>query len=265
MSTIDLNLGDTQLILNYCITKGLLRNQTAYVLATSYWESGRTMLPVEEAYYLQAKYNWTTERMDRWRRENLRYYPWHGRGYTQTTWERNYQRLKLATGVDVIEDPTKAMEAEVAVVALVDGIMEGWWTGKKLTDYVTLKRSDYVGARRCVNGTDKAQAIAELARDYEAALLAVGYGVDEKPAPVVNEKRDGSQPRANPAQSTTIQAILAAAAATAGQTMESVKSLIASVSDGLGVSPEVALALIAAGALAWIYRERIKKWAEGDR
>ena len=261
MTQIDLNKGDSQLILDYCRTKGLLRNQTAYVMATAMWETGHTMLPVEEAFYLENR----VDDLDDWRRRNLRYYPWHGRGYIQTTWERNYQRLKQATGVDVIKDPDKAMLPEVAVVALVDGIMEGWWTGKKLTDYVTLKKSNYVGARRTVNGTDQAQAIAELARSYEAALLAIGYGVEEKPAPVVNERRDGTEPRSNPAQSTTIQAVLAAAAATAGQTMESVKSLIADVSGVLGVSPEVALAIIAVGALAWIYRERIKKWSNGDR
>jgi len=265
MTNVDLNLGDTQLILSYCQTKGLLRNQTAYVLATGYWESGHTMLPVEEAYYLQAKYNWTPERMDRWRRDNLRYYPWHGRGYTQTTWERNYQKLKLATGVDVISKPEKAMEPEVAVVALVDGIMEGWWTGKKLTDYVTLQRSDYVGARRCVNGTDKAHAIAELAREYEAALLAIGYGVEEAPTPVVNSRRDGSEPRESLTESTTLRAVLAAALATVGQVWDDAKSLVGSVSRELGVSPEVAFALIAAAALAWIYRERLRKWAQGDR
>ncbi len=261
MTQIDLNKGDSQLILDYCRTKGLLRNQTAYVMATTKWETGHTMLPVEEAYYLESR----VSDLDDWRRRNLRYYPWHGRGYTQTTWERNYQRLKQATGVDVIEDPDKAMLPEVAVVALVDGIMEGWWTGKKLTDYVTLQKSNYVGARRCVNGTDQAQAIAELARSYEAALLAIGYGVDEVTAPVVNERRDGTEPRNHPAQATTIQAVLTAATATAGQMSDTVKSLIATVSESLGVTPEVALAMIAAGALAWIYRERIKKWTEGDR
>lgn len=261
MSTVDFNKGDTQLILDYCISKGLLRNQTAYVLATTRWETAHTMLPVEEAYYLAGR----VSDLDAWRKKNLRYYPWHGRGYTQTTWERNYQRLKLATNVDVIADPSKAMLPEVAVVALVDGIMEGWWTGKKLTDYVTLQKSNYVGARRCVNGTDEAQAIAEIARSYEAALTAVGYGVDEKPAPVVNERRDGSAPRSNQVQSSTMQAIFATGLATIGQTLDSVKGVIAQVSDSLGVSPEGALAIIAALGLAWIYRRRLQRWAGGDR
>lgn len=265
MSSVDLMLGDTQLILDHCRRNSVLRNQAAYILATSYWETNRTMQPIEEAYYLQSRYKWSDERMDKWRQDNLRYYPWHGRGYTQTTWEVNYQKLKQATGVDVTHSPAKAMQPDVAVVALVNGIMEGWWTGKKLTDYVTLQRSDYVGARRCVNGTDKAQAIAELAIDYEDALKLIGYGVKEPEVPVVNENRDGTQPRENVAQSTTIQAVFLAAMGTVGQTLDSVKGIVAQVSESLDVSPEVALAIITCGALGWIYRERLKKWAQGIR
>ena len=65
---IDMDLGDTRLILSACMQQGLLRNQAAYVLATAYWETNRTMKPVEEAYWLS----------EEWRRKNLRYYPWHG-------------------------------------------------------------------------------------------------------------------------------------------------------------------------------------------
>lgn len=261
---MDLNIGDTQLILDYCGRKGLLRNQVAYILGTSFWETGHTMLPVEEAGYLQPKYNWTDERMDQWRKENLRYYPWYGRGYTQTTWEQNYQRLKQATGVDVIEDPAKAMMPDVAVVALVDGIMEGWWTGKKLSDYVTLKKSNFVGARRCVNGTDKAQAIAELARDYDDTLRAIGYGINEPIAVVANEKRDGTPPKSSPAQSTTIWAAGTSALALIASYAEQAKQAIGVVTESLGVSPDFAVLLVGLAATAWIFRERIRKFVSGD-
>lgn len=258
---VDFQLGDTQLILDYCRRKGLLRNQTAYILATCYWETAHTMLPVEEAYYLEGRIS----DLDGWRRRNLRYYPWHGRGYTQTTWERNYQRLKQATGVDVIANPSLAMDPEVAVVALVDGAMEGWWTGKKIGDYITLKQSDFVGARRVVNGTDKAQAIAEIAREYDRALKNIGYGVGEKDVPIVNERRDGSPPRSNPAQSTTIQAVGAAALTTVAQMADQAQAVVARVSDMFGVTPNEALALVTLAALAWVFRERIRKWSQGDR
>ena len=55
---MNLNLGDTQDIISECKKQGLLRNQAAYVLATAYWETGRTMRPVTEygsTQYLKSK------------------------------------------------------------------------------------------------------------------------------------------------------------------------------------------------------------------
>jgi hypothetical protein len=45
--------------------------------------------------------------------------------------------------------------------------------------FVTLQKSDFDNARRIVNGTDKASEIADIARDYDAALKAFGYGEDK--------------------------------------------------------------------------------------
>jgi hypothetical protein len=45
---MNLNLGDTRLIIDACKSAGLLRNQAAYVPATAYWETARTMKPVRE-------------------------------------------------------------------------------------------------------------------------------------------------------------------------------------------------------------------------
>ena len=77
---VDWHLGDTQLILNECRKEGLSDRHTAYVLATAYHETAHTMKPVREAFWLS----------EGWRRDNLRYYPWYGRGYAQLTWRRNY-------------------------------------------------------------------------------------------------------------------------------------------------------------------------------
>lgn len=253
--TVNMRLGDTQLILAECQRHGLLRNQTAYVLATAFWETARTMEPVREAFWLS----------EEWRRENLRYHPWYGRGFVQLTWENNYVKAGTELGLDLTRDPDVVMQPEISAQILVMGSREGWFTGRGLDQYITLQKSDYVGARRIINGTDKAQAIAEIAREYEQQLLADGYGVEQPLAPVVNERRDGTSPRSNPASSTTIQAVIAAAVATVGQTLESVKSVVSQVSESLGVSPEMALAVVAGGALLWIFRERWTKWLEGDR
>ncbi len=160
---MNLDLGDTRLIIRQCELNGLSFSQTAYVLATAYWETARTVKPVEEAYYLGSK----AEAY----RKKLRYYPWHGRGYVQLTWQANYLKAGQKLDVDLITDPSVAMRPDVAAQVLVRGMIEGWFTGKKLSDYITSIKTDFRGARRIVNGTDKASDIAALAEKYQAALL----------------------------------------------------------------------------------------------
>lgn len=250
----EMNLGDTAMIVSECMRQGLLRNQAAYVLATAFWESGRTMEPVKEAFWLS----------EGWREKNLRYYPWYGRGFVQITWERNYIKAGKELGLDLTTDPDDVMKPDVAVQILVTGSRDGWFTGKRLDDYITLKQSNYRGARRVINGTDKAAAIAELAREYESALLASGYGVEKIP-PVVDDRRDGSAPRSTPLTSTTNQATLTAAAAAVVGQSETVKEVVGGYSEAFGVSPAIIFVAIVLAALGWVFRERLRKWADGDR
>jgi hypothetical protein len=157
---MDMHLGDTQLILSECRQRGLSDAQTAYILATAKWETAHTMRPVVEAY-------WKSEE---WRSANLRYYPWHGRGYVQLTWQRNYLKAGQEIGVDLTSNPELALRPDVAVQILVAGCMGGWFTGRKLTDYISGDKVNFIGARRVVNGTDRAEEISEIARHYLDAL-----------------------------------------------------------------------------------------------
>lgn len=168
--------GHKQLIIDTCKTYGVLRNQAAYILATVDWETNHTFKPVKEGYWLK--------NAERWRKRNLRYWPWYGRGFVQLTWERNYVRAGKEIGVDLITNPDLAMVPANAVKILVVGMVEGWFTGKKLSDYITLKISRFTPARRIINGTDKASTIAKLARKYDKELRAAGYGETglQKPA-----------------------------------------------------------------------------------
>ena len=52
----------TQLLIAESKAQGLLRNQLAYLLATAFWETARTMQPVVEAFWLS----------EAWRKKNLR-------------------------------------------------------------------------------------------------------------------------------------------------------------------------------------------------
>ena len=86
---MNLDLGDTRLLIEACKTHGLLRNQAAYVLATAYHETAHTMKPVREyggETYLKKK----------------KYYPYVGMGYVQLTWDYNYKKASDKLGVDLV-------------------------------------------------------------------------------------------------------------------------------------------------------------------
>lgn len=165
-------------LLDQLVALKLHADFVAYILATAYWETARTMEPVREAYWLS----------EDWRRKNLRYFPWYGRGYVQLTWEANYLKAKkwfkevLGLDRDLIADPDLALDRETSSLVTIVGMVEGWFTGKKLGDYLVGNDLDFIGARRVVNGKDKAKEIAEIALDIAVALEAAGYtGTETKP------------------------------------------------------------------------------------
>lgn len=165
---MNMNLGDTRLLIEAGRKHGLLRNQLAYLLATAFHETAHTMRPVREygsENYLRAK----------------PYYPYVGMGYVQLTWKANYQKASNKLGVDFVSNPKKLLEPAYSAEIIALGMKEGWFTGKKLSDYITLQKSDFVGARRIVNGTDKASLIAGYAKEYDEQLKSEGYGESYAP------------------------------------------------------------------------------------
>lgn len=139
-----------------CVQQGLTKHQIAYVLATTQHETNNTFKPVREAYWLS----------ETWRKKNLRYYPYYGRGYVQITWLRNYDYYSKLLKVDMVKDPDIAMRENVALFILVHGFKNGIFTGKKISDYINGNKVDFLNARRCINGMDRAADIAKLAEKY---------------------------------------------------------------------------------------------------
>jgi putative chitinase len=130
----------------------------AYMLATTKWETDHTMQPIKEGgglAYLKSK----------------RYYPWYGRGYVQLTWDYNYKKMtKLlqAAGfkTDLMANPELALDPDVAAFVMFEGMIGGVFTGKKLADYFSKDKTDWLNARRIINGTDKAAEIAAIAKAF---------------------------------------------------------------------------------------------------
>jgi hypothetical protein len=139
---------------------GLDYNQTAYVLATAWHETNATMLPVIEAYWLS----------EGWRKRNLRYYPYYGRGYVQLTWEGNYKKAGDILGFDFVNNPKLVQNPQYAAIILVIGSRDAWFTEYRLSDFINRRKKDYVGARKIINGTDDDDLIANYATIFEKAL-----------------------------------------------------------------------------------------------
>jgi putative chitinase len=140
----------------------------AYTLATEYHETAKRMEAVREGLDVS----------EAWRRKHLRYYPWYGRGEVQLTWERNYasatKRLRELghTDVDLVANPDQALDPKISTLIMIHGMLEGWFTGKKLRDYIPNNptREHYRNARRIINGTDRADLVAGYAEAFENAL-----------------------------------------------------------------------------------------------
>ena len=175
----------------------------AYLLATAMHETASTMQPIAEYGKGKGKPYGKPGRHGQAQ---------YGRGYVQLTWDDNYERADEALGLNgaLLKDFNLAMQPTIAANILVRGCSEGWFTGKKLADYLP---GDYRGARRVVNGLDKADLIAGYAREFEAALRLLpdpvtphispaAGGADITPigtkTPTIVELNPGANPAAKP-------------------------------------------------------------------
>lgn len=149
----------------------------AYLLATAFHETDRKMQPIREygstRYFNQrygpeganptlAKALGNTQPGDGAR--------FCGRGFVQLTGRRNYSDWGSRLGEDLLAQPELAQDLAHAVRILVDGSVQGTFTGKKLATYFSPTKADWRNARRIINGVDKADLIAGHARSFYGAI-----------------------------------------------------------------------------------------------
>jgi hypothetical protein len=166
----------------------------AYMLATAYHEVDKTMQPIKE--YGGDKYFFQLYDIDGGRpavaRQLGNLQPgdgvrFAGRGLVQLTGRANYARMSaLVTrprfDIRLEEDPDAALRLDVAVAILFEGMTDacshfGDFTGLALDDFFSANRNDPVGARRIVNGLDRAELIAGHHRKFLAAIDAASRAV----------------------------------------------------------------------------------------
>lgn len=140
-----------------CKEMGIIKaEQIQYVIATVEHETAGTFKPVEEAYWVK--------NAKKWRRRNLKYYPYYGRGFVQLTHDYNYAKFSEIMNIDLIGNPELALDFENSLFILIYGMMHGTFTDKKLDDYFNNGGSDFINARKIINGMNKAKKIALLAQ-----------------------------------------------------------------------------------------------------
>jgi putative chitinase len=148
----------------------------AYMLATTYHETAKTMQPIEE--HGKGKSYRYGKKV---KRSGIPYSSpdkiYYGRGFVQLTWYENYQTMGRLLSVDLLNNPDLALNPVIATKIMFEGMTKGNsnfgdFTGKSLENYFNDKKEDWVNARRIINGTDKAELIAGYGKKFYNALKA---------------------------------------------------------------------------------------------
>lgn len=137
-------------------------------------ETGGVMSPIHElggdAYF--AKYGKGTLAQQLGNESVADGIKYHGRGPIMITGRNNYTKFSQILGIDLVNDPDKALDPTIGAQIAVIGTMKGVFTGKKLGDYFNGSKTDWQNARRVVNGMDHADEVATSAKQFYAAILA---------------------------------------------------------------------------------------------
>jgi hypothetical protein len=149
----------------------------AYALASIKFETSNTFQPLAEHGsddYLKRIYGPATSLGKRFGHlsdeDALRF---RGRGYIQITGRANYDRIGKIIGVDLVNNPDFALQPDVAYKIYVFSLVDGYLTGKKISDFINETETDYVNARRVINGgLMNAPLIADTATRIERILKA---------------------------------------------------------------------------------------------
>lgn len=225
--------------------------QLAYVLATAFHETAGTMAPVREG---STRTRRLTDAQARKVVAKYRYgkpdpetgHVYYGRGLVQLTWRRNYEKMGKAFGVDLVRNPDLALSLDLSAKILIEGMTEARtnlcdFTNKCLSDYFTPDKEDPEGARRIVNGTDKASLIAGYYKNFLDSLKAAreaSPSTETAPAPVQSDA-----PRLSRDKATIGGGLLTAATATGAAT--AVKPVLEGIANPYAFAAFVLIVLLA--------------------
>ena len=144
-----------------------LPEQVAYMMATVEHETAGQFYPVIEAFNVSERARQRYFAGKPYAQGEPAYF---GRGLVQLTWESNYRKYEVITGAPLLSDPDLLLDPRLSLLILVHGMKTGTFTGAPLEKYINPRQCDYINARRVINGTDKAEHIAGLAKQWEQKI-----------------------------------------------------------------------------------------------
>lgn len=161
-----------QAILNACNAYQITdERHIAYMLATAFHETAKTMQPIEEYGKGKGRLYGTKHK-----RNGTAYIApdklYYGRGYVQLTWYDNYQTMGKLLSVDLLNSPELALNDSTAANIMIIGMTKGSFTGVKLSTYFNDQRNDPINARKIINSNDCDVLISGYYNSFYKALVA---------------------------------------------------------------------------------------------
>lgn len=144
----------------------------AYVLATVYHETAKTMYPIEEYGKGRGK-RYGRKIMHSGKPYTHPDVIFYGRGQVQLTWYENYKKYGEIFNLPLLEKPELMLIPEISAKILIHGMVNGGFTGVGLKRYFNGNTEDWVNARRIINGVDKAKEIAEYGKRFLYCVYAL--------------------------------------------------------------------------------------------
>jgi len=192
------------------------RRHLAYILATSFHETGRRMQPVREGFadstaqaISRLNAAWAAGKL-KWVKTPYWRAGWFGRGDVQLTHEANYRGairdavLKVFS-IDIHADPDAVLRGDISAFVVIEGVTRGVtkrpdFTAFAIEDFLNATTTDYDNARKSVNPGEKDsyRKVGDYARRFEAALVAGGMPLTAARMPGALGKAPASLPPTAP-------------------------------------------------------------------
>jgi hypothetical protein len=140
----------------------LIKSQIAYILATAEHETDS--FNTLEEYLSGDEYEYREDLGNSQPGDGPRF---KGRGYVQLTGRSNYGRYTDITSIELLKLPIILMNwPALSVFVMIDGMVGGVYTGKRLDEFLNSSKQDFYNARQVVNGHKAAEEIADQASDW---------------------------------------------------------------------------------------------------